>query len=71
VAFDLHNVAELTAFNRLFRRQEAAVKATILVRRDGQPFAFRQREQRFRFGKVGVNGFSTSTFLPASSARFA
>jgi hypothetical protein len=50
VAFDLHNVAELAAFNRFFRRQEAAVKATVLIRRDGQPFTFRQREQRFRFG---------------------
>lgn len=33
-----------------FCRQEAAVKATVLVRRDGQPFAFRQREQLLRFG---------------------
>ena len=50
VAFDFHDVAELAAFNRFFRRQEAAVKATVLIRRDGQAFAFRQREQLFRFG---------------------
>jgi hypothetical protein len=51
MAFNLHDVAELAALNRLFRRQEAAVKAAVLVRRHGQPFAFRQRKQRFRFGK--------------------
>ena len=51
VAFDFHDLAEFAAFNRLFRRQEAAVKATVLVRRDGQPFAFRQREQLLRFGE--------------------
>ena len=49
VAFDLHDLAELAAFDRLFRRQEAAVKATVLVGRDGQAFAFCQRKEFLRF----------------------
>ena len=50
VAFDFHDLAEFAALNRLFRRQEAAVKASVLVRRDGQAFAFRQRKEFLRFG---------------------
>ncbi len=72
MAFNLNDIAELTALNGLFRRQEAAVKTAILVWRNGQPFAFRQRKQGFRFGKRwGERFFPPARFFPASSARLA
>ena len=57
MAFHFDDVAKLAALNRLFRRQEAAVEATVLIRRDGQPFAFRQCEECFRFSDGRGEGF--------------
>lgn len=62
MAFHFNNLSQLATFNRFFRCQEAGVKATILIRRDGQPFAFRQRKQLLRLGKRRGERFRPAHF---------
>lgn len=71
MAFNLNNFAELAALNRFFSSEKAGVKTAILIRRNDQPLLCASSNSTFASASVGVNGFSTSTFLPASSARLA
>src|SRR5699024_11923248 len=66
-----NNLSQLATFNRFFRCQEAGVKATILIRRDGQPFAFRQRKQLLRLGKRrGERFFRSEEHTSELQSRF-
>ena len=70
MAFHFNNLSQLATFNRFFRCQEAGVKATILIRRDGQPFAFRQRKQLFRLRKCRSERFFDQHIFPGFQRAF-
>ena len=70
MAFHFNNLSQLATFNRFFRCQEAGVKATILIRRDGQPFAFRQRKQLLRLGKRRGERFFDQHIFPGFQRAF-
>ena len=57
MAFNLNNFAELAALNRFFSGEEAGIKTTVLIWRNGQPFALRQFEQCFCLRKRRREGF--------------
>jgi len=64
MAFHFNNLSQLAAFNRFFRRQKTGIKATILIRRDGQPFTFRQRKKFFRLRKRRSEWFFDQHIFP-------
>ena len=64
MAFHFDNISQLAAFNRFFRCQEAGIKATILIRRNDQPFAFRQCKQLFRLRNCRSERFFDQHIFP-------